>query len=183
MVAAPALTKAADEGDSKSVYPSPGLYNRNKLEKSSKGTNVPTFVRISGPMSKLMYEAELEHANDYKWAYTISLKRAQYALTKGVVGKSVGPKPTKAAAEQMVLDTLGRYIHTDTGNIKTKWEGHYKKLYKESLIRDDKNWHTLPEGKAEEIKDVKGNITKMVYPVVLGPSKIGKVWPAQIIKY
>ena len=179
----PTLTERAFEGNSQPVHPRPGLYKQPQAEPESK---VPVFVDISAPMSRLLGVAEDEHARDYKWAYTISLKAAQSALNKGVIGKSFGPKPTKGEAEQMVIDNLARYIHANAGNDKTKWADMYRDLYLKTLVRDKapNEWHTLPYGNRREIKDADGAVTKVIYDVVRGPTtKIGVVPPARIIKY
>jgi hypothetical protein len=180
-VAKPTLTQKAFEGNSQPVHPAVGVYKQPQAEPASK---VPVFANISAGMSKLLGAAENEHARDYKYAYLISLERAQYALTRGIIDKSLGPKPTKGEVEQMVLDRLKRYIHANTGNDKTKWADMYKALYLKTLERDNKGWHTLPCGNRREIKDAKGTVTKVMYDVVRGPdTKIGVVPPGRIIKY
>jgi hypothetical protein len=177
--ALPKLTRSAYEGDSKSYYVGAGLH-KTTLKEGGK----PVYWRMSGAMATQDRNAELEHSNDHKHAYKISLKEADEVLTKHVVGKRFGPKPTKAAVEQMVLDKIkAKLTHPQLGSDKTKWGAKYRMLFLKTLSRDTKGWHTFGLGNRTEIKDKKGKLIKVIYKVNKGTTKINKVTSAKLIKY
>jgi len=175
----PKLTKSAYEGDNFCYYISQGLH-KTIFKEGGK----PVFWRMSKAMSQKDHDAELEHSNDHKQAYKISLKEADDVLTKHVVGKSFGPKPTKAAAEQMVLDKIkAKLTHPQLGSDKTKWAAKYTMLSAKTAIRDTKGWHTFGVANRTEIKNKKGKLIKVIYKVNKGTTKINKVTSAKLVKY
>jgi hypothetical protein len=142
-------------------------------------------------MARRNYGAELEHSNDHKHAYKISLKEAEKVLRWYVVGRNFGPKPTQAAAEQMVLDRIQRRLtHNQLGTDKTQWGAKYRMLSLKTLGRDDKGWHSFDTGNRREVSEYKGTgaakvkvVTKVIYDIVKGTTRIGRVPSRRVIKY
>jgi hypothetical protein len=106
-------------------------------------------------------------------------------LKNHVVGKSFGPKPTRSAVEQMVLDTItAKLSHSQLGNDKTKWLDKYWYLQQKTLDRDKKGWHTFNSTNRREVKDDKGKVIKVVYDLVRGgKTRINAVASKDVIKY
>lgn len=142
-------------------------------------------------MASRNYGAELEHSNDHKYAYKISLKEAESVLTRHIAGRNFGPKPTQAATEQMVLDRIQKKLtHPQLGNDKTQWGAKYRMLSLKTLDRDTKGWHNFSVGNRKEVStfQVKGKakvkvVTKIIYVVNKGTTKIGVVPSSKVIKY
>jgi hypothetical protein len=182
--ALPSLTTNAYEGDVKSYYIGPGLHKTTKKE-----GGLPVFTNASPAISGLIHDAEMEHCNDYKYAYKISLKEAEDVLKNHVVGKRFGPKPTEAAVKQMVLDTIRNNLtHPQLGNDKTKWGAKYKMLFAKSRIRDQKDWHTFDmyTNRVLVFQMIKGKAkaTKVTYDIATTKkTKINVVKSKTIITY
>jgi hypothetical protein len=169
----PKLKQKANEGKGDSFYPTAG---KHKTQLKEAGKTV--YWNFSPSISLRIDTAEQEHCDDHAEAYKISLKEAEDVLTTHVIGKMFGPKPTKAAAETMVLDTIkAKLTHPQLGNDKTKWKGKYDMLFRKTGDRDAKGWHFLPP---DNRKVVGGHIE---YDIVKGTSKIGIVQSKDVIKY
>jgi hypothetical protein len=179
-VATPTLTQKAAEGDSQPLYLGKGLH-----QTTTKESGVYVYNDISAAISQLDYDAEDEHGKDYKHAYQISCREAEDVLKNHVVGKSFGPKPTRSAVEQMVLDTItAKLSHSQLGNDKTKWLDKYWYLQQKTLDRDKKGWHTFNSTNRREVKDDKGKVIKVVYDLVRGgKTRINAVASKDVIKY
>jgi hypothetical protein len=110
-------------------------------------------------------------------AYNMSLKEAEDLLVAHVYTKDFGPKPTQAAAEQMVLDTItANLTHAGLGNNKTTWAATYNTLFRKTLTRDTSAWHTfaLTNRRTNPAGDV-------LYDLATGTTKF--VPTATVIKY
>lgn len=175
----PVLLSKAYEGDSQPYYLGPGEHLSAFKEKG-----VDRYYNISNTISQRDHDAELEHANDFKYAFDISLKEAESVLLKHVEGKKFGPKASPAEIEQMVKDTIRSHLtHPQLGEDQTMWGAKYETLQKKSLNRDQKGWHTFWISNRKEVKDKKGTVTKITYDVTKGTTKINVVSSKEIIKY
>jgi hypothetical protein len=95
------------------------------------------------------------------------------------VGKTFGPKATKADAENLVLaEITSKLTHAALGNDKTKWAATYDTLFRKTGIRDTSGWHTVALD--TRTVDAVGNVA---YEVVKGTSQIGTEASSTIIKY
>jgi hypothetical protein len=172
--AQPTLKTAASDGSGNSYYVSAGKYKTQHVEA---GKDV--YWNFSAAISTRDQAAEQEHCDDTALAYDISLKEAETLLNTHIVGKSFGPKSSKAAAEQLVLDEItAKLTHAGLGNDKTKWASIYDTLFRKTLTRDTSGWHTFALG--ARTVDAAGNIT---YEMANGTTKVGTVSSATIIKY
>jgi hypothetical protein len=189
--ARPALTARAKEGDSRAYYVGIGRPYKTTDTKMVKGKAVPMYIRMPTAMARRNYGAELEHSRDHKYAYKISLREAEKILRWYVVGRNFGPKPTQKAAEQMVLDRIqAKLIHPQLGTDKTQWDAKYRMLSLKTDQRDDKGWHNFDLGPKKLVSEYQGTgkakvkvVTKVIYDIVKGTTKIGQVPPRQVIKY
>jgi hypothetical protein len=174
----PTLTQAAYEGDDVCLFVPAGTHKTAPDVWKTEGGK-PTFWIMPGPMAARDSAAEGEHSSDIKLAFKISLREAEDVLTKQVVGKAFGPKATQAAAETLVLDTIkAKLAHPKLGNDKTKWGGIYETLYRLTLQRDAKAWHTF--GLGGRTTDKKGNV---FYTINKGTTNVGTVPSSKIVKY
>ena len=170
----PKLTQKAYAGDTDCWYVAPGTIKTANVEAKK-----PVFWIVSPAMSARDGAAEGEHADDIKHAYKLSLNEAQQVLDKHVIGVTFGPKATKAAAQQLVLDTIkAKLTHPQLGTDQAKWGAKYDALYSKTTQRDAKGWHTF----ALEARktDKAGNV---FYKVTPGKTKIGTFPSAKLIKY
>ena len=174
----PKLTAKAYEGDDVCFFVPAGKHKTDPAVWKADGGK-PVFWIMPGPMAARDSTAEGEHSQDIKLAFKISLKEAERVLTKHIVGKTFGPKPTQADAEKLVLDTFqAKLAHPKLGNDKTKWGGTYETLYRLTLQRDTKRWHTFGLGKRKV--DKAGNVT---YTINKGSTNVGTVASSKIVKY
>jgi hypothetical protein len=172
--AAPTLTQSADEGSNQCLFVDAGTH---KTEHSEAGKDV--YWIMSGPMSAADSNAELEHSQDMKLAYEISLKEAEDVLKAKVVGKTFGPKASEAEAKQAVLDTItGNLTHPGLGSDQTKWAATYETLYRKTLERDAKKWHSFGLGNRTVMPS--GDIS---YKINAGSTSIGVTPSKDIVKY
>lgn len=177
--ALPILTQAAYEGDSGPLYVGAGLHDSKTNE-----SGAPVYYNMSRSLANRNRDAEQEHANDYKYAYKISLKEAENVLKKSVVGKKFGPKPTPVEVMALVGDTITKKLtHPQLGNDQTKWKAKYETLVTKTLYRDTQGWHTFHVGNRKETKDNTGKITKVTYDIQKGTTNINKVKSKNVIKY
>ena len=124
---------------------------------------------MSAGMSADDSTAEGEHSSDIKLAYDISLKEAEDVLTANVYGKTFGPKASEADAEQAVLDAItGKLTHAGLGSDQSKWAATYETLYRKTLERDNKGWHTF--GLGGRATKATGEVT---YTVNSGTTSVG----------
>jgi hypothetical protein len=170
----PTVTTAAFEGTSGSFYTDAGKYKTGNQEG---GKDV--YWNFSAGISALVNTGEQEHCDDFAEAYRISLKEADTILSTNIVGKTFGPKASKAEAEQLVLGEITtRLTHAPLGNDKTQWAAKYNTLFTKTLTRDTSAWHSISLGTRSV--DATGNVT---YDVVKGTSKIPGPASNTIIKY
>ena len=170
----PTAKTAAFEGTSGSFYTATGKYKTGDVEG---GKDV--YWSFSPVISNLIKTGEQEHCDDYAEAYRISLKEADTILNTHIVGKTFGPKASKADAEGLVLaEITAKLNHPALGNDKTQWATKYNTLYSKTLIRDTSRWHTISLGSRSV--DKAGNV---IYEVVKGTSKIPGPPSSTIIKY
>lgn len=175
----PSFTQRAYEGDATSYYIGALLH---KTQHKEGGKDV--YWKMSASMSARDRRAEAEHVADTKYAYRISLKEADRVLKRYIVGRTIGPKDTAADAEAMVLARIqAKLRYPKLGNDKTKWANKYDMLFRKTLQRDNKHWHSFGLGNRKEIKDAKGVIQKIIYKVNRGTTKVGVVRPSKIITY
>jgi hypothetical protein len=164
----------AFEGTGDAYYPTAGLH---KTSHNEGGKDV--YWNFSAAISNRNMAAEQEHCDDHAHAYKISLKEAEGVLTKYVYGKDFGPKDTQAQAEQLVLDKIkSKLTHPKLGVDKTTWAATYDTLFRKTLVRDNKAWHSFALGKRST--NAAGDV---IYQIDKGTTKIGVVKSATIIKY
>jgi hypothetical protein len=173
--ASPTSAATAFEGDANAYYPTVAIH---KVAHMEAGKN--TYRDVTTTMSNLIKVGEREHCDDHAEAYKISLKEAEEVLTAKVYGKDFGPKPTKAEAEQMVLDTIRTNLtHAGLGEDKTKWAGKYSTLMRKTLDRDTSHWHDI--GIANRRTNAAGDI---IYKLATtADTKIGTVRSSAVITY
>jgi hypothetical protein len=170
----PKSTQAAYEGDSVCWYLGAGTHKTTHTEG---GKDV--YWIISAAMSADDSTAEGEHSSDIKLAYDISLKEADDLLNAHVVGKTFGPKASEAEAKQAVLDTItSKLTHAGLGNDQSKWAATYETLYRKTLQRDSKGWHSF--GLGGRATKATGEVT---YDVNAGTTSVGSTASNQIVKY
>lgn len=175
----PVLVTKAFEGNSQPLYLGPGSHLS-----AFKQNGVDVYYNVSDAMSQRDYDAELEHANDYRHAFSISLGEAQTVLLSHVEGKKFGPKDSIAELEQTVKDVIrSKLVHPELGADQTMWGTQYQALQKKTLVRDQKKWHSFGISNRREVKDKKGTLTKITYDVTKGTTKINVVSSKEIIKY
>lgn len=139
----------------------------------------PVFFQVSAAISARDGQAEGEHANDLKQARDISIKEAETVLNDHIIGKTFPAAGTQAEAEQHVLDRIAaKLTHAGLGNDQTKWAGIYETLYRKTLQRDAKGWHTFAPG-ARTVNKA-GEVT---YAVANGTTSIGVTSSATLIVY
>jgi hypothetical protein len=172
--AKPTLTTAAKQGSADSFYAPAGTHKTGTQQGGQEA-----YWKISPAMSKLGKKGEQEHCDDDAYAYRISLKEAETVIKKHLVGKTFGPKPTQAEAEQLVLDKItAKLSHAQLGNDKTQWADIYARLAAKTYTRDTNGWHTMGLGGMHA--DPHGN---PVYTVIKGTSEIGSHPTRTVIKY
>ena len=170
--ASPTSVKTAFEGDAKSYFATAGLHKTTKVEG---GKDV--YFDISAAMSTRDSSLEQEHCDDIMAAYNMSLKEAEDVLVALVYSVDFGPKPTKAAAEQMVLDTIkANLTHPGLGNDKTTWAATYNTLFRKTLTRDTSGWHMF--GLTNRRTNAAGDV---LYDLATGSTKL--VPTSTVIKY
>lgn len=175
----PVLVSKAYEGDSQPGYVDAGTHQTTLTQQG-----VPVYIKMSEAMARRDHNAELEHANDFRHAFKISLHEAEYVLMKHVIGKKFGPKKSLEELNQMIKATIQtKLAHPDLGSDQTMWGARYKMLQAKTLIRDQKGWHTFKFTNRTVVKDSKGKVEKIVYDVSKGTTKINEVSSATIIKY
>ena len=139
----------------------------------------PVFFQLSAAMSALDGQAEGEHANDIKQARDISIKEAETVLNDHIIGKTLASAGSKAEAEQKVLDEITtKLTHAGLGNDQTKWAAIYETLYRKTLQRDNKLWHTF--GVTARTVNAAGEVTLEVGP---GSTSINTMASAALIVY
>ncbi|HET9282822.1 MAG TPA: DUF4157 domain-containing protein [Candidatus Angelobacter sp.] len=94
-------------------------------------TYTATYV-ITDDAAKKIQEAELEHCQDYKRAFDISL--GCYAN----VVNDLAAKKTRFASEQDAIAEVTKRV----GLAPTEWGQHYFDLIQQSEERDTRKWHT-----------------------------------------
>src|SRR4029077_8232291 len=77
-------------------------------------------------------EVEMEHCNDYKYAFDISLGCYEAVVNDFATRKKTFSSPE--AAVEAVTKRVGRSPDT--------WSKRYIYLHDKSKVRDDLNWHT-----------------------------------------
>jgi hypothetical protein len=172
--AKPTLTTPAKPGSAGSFYAAPGTH---KTGTQQGGKDV--YWRISPAMSKLGRKGEQEHCDDDAYAYKISLKEAETVIRKHLAGKTFGPKPTQAEAEQLVLDKLhAKLTHKELGTDKTQWGDIYARLSATTYTRDTNHWHDMDL--TGMTADPDGN---PIFIVSKGSSEIGSHPTRTVVKY
>ena len=172
--AAPTQTQTADEGSNQCLFVDTGTH---KTEHSEGGKDV--YWIMSGAMATADSNAELEHSQDMKLAYEISLKEAEDVLKADVIGKTFGPKASEAEIKQVVLDTItGKLTHPGLGNDQAKWGATYETLYRKTLQRDSSKWHSF--GLGDRTVMGSGDIS---YKINAGTTSIGTTPSKDIVKY
>lgn len=170
----PKLTRKAYEGDSVCWFLAAGTHKTTHVEGGK-----PVFWTLPAAMSARDAAAEGEHSQDIKRAYKLSLSEAERVLSRHVVGVTFGPKPTKVAAEKLVLDTIkAKLAYPKLGSDKTKWGAKYDTLYRLTAQRDTKGWHSFGLGARKT--DKAGNV---FYTINKGTTNVGSVPSAKIINY
>lgn len=130
------------EGDSVCMYLDAGRHPTTLTEGGK-----AVFFQVSAAISTRDGQAEAEHSNDIKQARDISIKEAETVLTDHIIGKPFPAAGTKAEAEQHVLDRItAKLTNAGLGNDQTKWAAIYEALYRKTLQRDNKGWHTFSLG-------------------------------------
>ena len=162
------------EGDSVCIFLDAGRH-LSTLTEGGKAV----FFEFSAAMSALDSAAEAEHSNDIKQARDLSIKEAETVLTDHVIGQPFASRGTKAEAEQLVLDKItSKLTHAGLGNDQTKWAAIYETLYRKTLTRDNKGWHTFSPG-ARSV-NAAGEVT---YKVSAGTTSINTMSSAALIVY
>lgn len=172
--AKPKRTRKADEGNSVCWFLGAGLHKTTHVEGGK-----PVYWEMSAAMSTLDSQAEGEHSSDTKLAFDMSLKEAQDVIDAHLTGKTFGPKATEAEVKQEVLDTItANLTHAGLGSDQAMWGTIYDTLFRKTLERDNKGWHTFALG---------GRYTKangdVVYKFEAGTTNVGTTASAAIIKY
>jgi hypothetical protein len=171
--AKPKFTQRAFEGNSVCWYVATGTHPTTHVEGGK-----PVFWKMPGPMAARDRTAEREHSNDIKRAYKISLKEADTLLKRHIVPRTFGPEASEAAVTTKVLNRIAaKLTHAGLGNDQTKWGTIYDTLYRKTLQRDNKGWHTFALGHRKEAP------TKVFYTVQKGTTNVGTVSSAAIVKY
>ncbi len=175
--ARPTLTARAKQGTVEAYYVRPGKYPTKETREGW-----PVFLNFSSAISRLIRDGEAEHCRDFERAYRISLREADTVLRRHIVGRVFGPRSTKDAVEQSVLQRLqSKLVHRQLGSDKTGWMGKYKDLWQASQARDTKGWHTFDPWSKGEL-DWVGKF--WVNVVQKSPTtRINKVGPGQLIRY
>ena len=109
--------QAADEGSNRSLYLGPGLYSTDTMMMGGsrttyyQGLGVRIYVEIDPPMAAVNRLAELEHCNDFRRAFKISLKAAQKAIKAARDRGPFGPFGKQRAAMAAARDALIQGLH------------------------------------------------------------------------
>lgn len=137
------------------------------------------FWNVSAAISARDSSAEGEHSNDIKLARDISIKEAETVLTDQVIGKTFPASGTQAQAEQRVLDKItSKITHAGLGNDQSLWAAKYETLYRKTLGRDNKAWHTFSLGNRKEIPP-----SQVDYDLTNGSTSVNVTPSANLIVY
>jgi hypothetical protein len=162
------------EGDSVCMYLAAGRHPTALTEAGK-----PVFFQVTAAISARDGQAEAEHSNDIKQARDISIKEAETLLTDHIIGQTFPATGTQAEAEQKVLDRItAKLTHAGLGNDQTKWAGIYETLYRKTLGRDNKGWHTFALG--ARTTNPAGEVT---YELTNGTTSINTTTSAALIVY
>jgi hypothetical protein len=170
----PTWTQHFYEGDSVCMFLGAGRHPTTLTEGGK-----AVFFELSAAMSSRDSDAEAEHSNDIKRARDISIKEAETVLTDHVIGTTFPSRGTKAEAEQLVLDRItSKLTNAGLGNDQTKWAGIYETLYRKTLERDNKAWHTF--GLGPRTVNAAGEVT---YALNAGTTSINTTTSTALIVY
>jgi len=134
-------------------------------------------------MANLSKQAEQEHCDDFMYAYSISLKKAETAL-KLVEGKTFGPESRQEKVTKKIQKEIHKHLSrhqkvlSDPEKASEDWASDYSDLCAMSGRRD-KRWHVFGKKDRKEKSRIIRDIT--VGHTRIGPGNAPE--PKAIIKY
>lgn len=131
----PEWINMAYEGDNDGVYVKAGDYQKTFGP-------TPDFIHVSRAIARISKRAEQEHIDDIDRAADISIFDAEQTLYQHVIGKTfVGA--AKADAERLVRKAIDDNLaEPRLGSDQTTWLDTYRMLYRKTLLRDERDWHS-----------------------------------------
>jgi len=121
-------------GEIRSIFTTAGSYIEGEMpatEGRCPGGMYPIRWSISGPAAQKIREGEQEHCNDFQYAFESTLKRYEAAVNE-IAG--VRTFASQAAAND--------YLEQRTGVAPVDWRSTFVRLAEQTLVRDQRNWHT-----------------------------------------
>jgi hypothetical protein len=110
------------------------------------GSSYRRDFKVTPDGEKKLIEAEMEHCNDFKYAFDMSV--GCYVAIVNDLAKKGTRFPSHEEAVEAVTQRVGRKPDT--------WVARYLELIEKSVVRDTRKWHTaaIPEGPGLELKVV-----------------------------
>jgi hypothetical protein len=174
-IAKPTLKTAAKRGKVGSYYTAAGTYDTG----TTTAGDFKVYWKFSKAISDLVKKGEQEHCDDYDIAFKLSFQEAEDILNNHIVGKTFGPKPTKADAEAAVRAEIGgKLVHPTLGTDAQHWLIAFGTLANKTSTRDNSGWHSMSTGAS--YVDKSNNIVR---EVVAGSSQIGTHSSNSLITY
>ncbi|MFY1671354.1 hypothetical protein ACN27G_15500 [Plantactinospora sp. WMMB334] len=178
----PVLLRQHDRGRNESGYLRAGDHETTDMR-----TNRSGYLVMSDAMAVLARQGEMEHVNDIRYAGDISIVAAEDVLVNHVCGQVFPAAATQTAAEQYVIDTIGRRLTQSLGSrARAKklgtdpmmWNDRYRGLCELSRKRDIRHWHDF-----DLVKTAKGSMAQVTRVVTTNDTAINQHPSNQVILY